>query len=187
MGFHGFGLCWFESVVLSDKKKATTSNQESPECPLNKGNPGDQFLISFFFPNFFRVCFYCCIFAATAINTAATDKIVAGRKCTAFVLSDMPEGKYGTKFDQDQKSPAGKSYVKATVKQHRQISYECYVLIYQVCSIHFYVEKIIRDLNFDFLVSVAPEAFAIDYPIVDNRAQVSCRKSEVPRQFCASL
>jgi hypothetical protein len=27
MGFHGFGLCWFESVVLSDKKKATTSKQ----------------------------------------------------------------------------------------------------------------------------------------------------------------
>ena len=54
--------------------------------------------------------------AATAINTAATDKVVAGRKCTAFVLSDMPEGKYSTKFDQDQKLPAGKSYVKATVK-----------------------------------------------------------------------
>lgn len=54
--------------------------------------------------------------AATAINTAATDKVVAGRKCTAFVLSDLPEGKYSTKFDQDQKLPAGKSYVKATVK-----------------------------------------------------------------------
>ncbi len=54
--------------------------------------------------------------AATAIATAATDKVVAGRRCTVFVLSDMPEGKYGTKFDQDQKLPAGKSYVKATVK-----------------------------------------------------------------------
>lgn len=54
--------------------------------------------------------------AATAISTAATDKVVAGRKCTWFVLSDMPEGKYGTKFDQDQKLPAGKSYVRATVK-----------------------------------------------------------------------
>lgn len=54
--------------------------------------------------------------AATAINTAATDKIVAGRKCTLFVLSDMPEGKYSTKFDQDQNLPAGKSYIKATVK-----------------------------------------------------------------------
>ena len=54
--------------------------------------------------------------AATAATTAATDKVVAGRRCTAFVLSDMPEGKYGTKYDQDQKLPAGKSYVKATVK-----------------------------------------------------------------------
>ncbi len=53
---------------------------------------------------------------ATAINTAATDKVIAGRRCTVFVLSDMPEGKYGTKFDQDQKLPAGKSYVRATVK-----------------------------------------------------------------------
>ena len=54
--------------------------------------------------------------AATAIATAATDKVVAGRKCTAFVLSDMPEGKYGTKYNQDQNLPAGKSYVEATVQ-----------------------------------------------------------------------
>lgn len=54
--------------------------------------------------------------AATAIATAATDKVVAGRKCTVYVLSDMPEGKYGTKFDQDQKLHAGKSYVRATVR-----------------------------------------------------------------------
>ena len=31
---------------------------------------------------------------ATAINTAATDKVIAGRKCNAFVLSDLPAGKY---------------------------------------------------------------------------------------------
>lgn len=54
---------------------------------------------------------------ATAIATAATDKVVAGRVCTAFVLSDMPEGKYGTLYDKDQKSLAGKSYIKATVKK----------------------------------------------------------------------
>jgi hypothetical protein len=54
--------------------------------------------------------------AATAINTAATDKVVAGRKCTVYVLSDMPEGKYGINYDQDQKMPAGKSYVKTTVR-----------------------------------------------------------------------
>lgn len=54
--------------------------------------------------------------AATAISTAATDKVVAGRSCTAFVLSDMPEGRYGQKYDKDQNMPAGKAYVKATVK-----------------------------------------------------------------------
>ena len=53
---------------------------------------------------------------ATAINTAATDKVIAGRKCTAFVLSDMPVGKYSSMHNQDQKQPAGKSYVTATVK-----------------------------------------------------------------------
>lgn len=54
---------------------------------------------------------------ATAISTAATDKVVAGRLCTVFVLSDMPEGKYSTLYDKDQKSLAGKSYIKATVKK----------------------------------------------------------------------
>lgn len=55
--------------------------------------------------------------AATAISTATTDKVVAGRKCTAFVLSDMPYGKYNEKYyDQDQKQPAGKSYIEATVQ-----------------------------------------------------------------------
>ena len=54
---------------------------------------------------------------ATAISTAATDKVVAGRVCTAYVLSDMPEGKYGGMYDKDQSQLAGKSYVKATVKR----------------------------------------------------------------------
>lgn len=54
--------------------------------------------------------------AATAINTAATEKVVAGRRCNAFVLSDMPQGKYGTLFGNDGGQPAGKAYVKATVK-----------------------------------------------------------------------
>ena len=55
--------------------------------------------------------------AATAINTAATDKVVAGRRCTAFVLSDMPEGKYGPNYGKDQDFGAGKSYVTATVQE----------------------------------------------------------------------
>ena len=54
--------------------------------------------------------------AASAINTAVTDKVVAGRKCTVFVLSDMPEGKYGPHYDKDQKFSAGKKYVTATVR-----------------------------------------------------------------------
>ncbi|MCD8237405.1 MAG: DUF799 domain-containing protein [Prevotellaceae bacterium] len=54
--------------------------------------------------------------AATAISTAATDKVVAGRKCNAFVLSDLPAGKYSYLYDKDQKNPAGKAYIKATVK-----------------------------------------------------------------------
>lgn len=54
--------------------------------------------------------------AATVASTAATDNVVAGRACTVYVLSDMPEGRYGTMYDKDQKQLAGKSYVKATVK-----------------------------------------------------------------------
>lgn len=54
--------------------------------------------------------------AATAINTAVTDKVVAGRKCNAYVLSDMPEGIYGTKYGQDASLAAGRKYIQATVK-----------------------------------------------------------------------
>ena len=53
---------------------------------------------------------------ATAINTAATDKVVASRKCTAFVLSDLPSGKYSSLYEKDAANPAGKKFVKATVK-----------------------------------------------------------------------
>ncbi len=54
--------------------------------------------------------------AATAVNTATTDKVIAGRKCNAYVLSDLPAGKYSSLFDKDSKNPAGKKLVKATVK-----------------------------------------------------------------------
>ena len=53
---------------------------------------------------------------ATAINTAATDKVIAGRKCNAFVLSDLPSGKYSELYEKDSKNPAGKKFIKATVK-----------------------------------------------------------------------
>lgn len=54
--------------------------------------------------------------AATAINTAVTDKIVAGRKCNWFVLSDMPVGKYHPNYGKDSEEPAGEEYVKAVVQ-----------------------------------------------------------------------
>ena len=54
--------------------------------------------------------------AATAINTAMTDKVVAGRRCTAFVLSDMPVGKYDANFLKDLEVLAGDKYIRATVK-----------------------------------------------------------------------
>ena len=53
---------------------------------------------------------------ATAINTAVTDHVVAGRKCNAFVLSDFPAGKYSPLNGQDAKMPAGDPYVRAVVK-----------------------------------------------------------------------
>lgn len=53
---------------------------------------------------------------ATAINTAATDKVVAGQACTAYVLSDMPVGKYDKQYGKDMKEPAGKAVFKGTVK-----------------------------------------------------------------------
>ena len=54
--------------------------------------------------------------AATTITTAATDKVEAGRVCTQYVLSDMPEGRYGANYDKDQNMAAGKKFVKAAVK-----------------------------------------------------------------------
>lgn len=54
--------------------------------------------------------------AATTIATATTDKVEAGRVCTQFVLSDMPEGRYGANYDKDQNMAAGKKFVKAAVK-----------------------------------------------------------------------
>lgn len=52
----------------------------------------------------------------TAINTASTDKIEAGRKCSEFVLEDLPAGKYSSKFGVDGDTAAGSKVVSATVK-----------------------------------------------------------------------
>lgn len=53
---------------------------------------------------------------ATTVSTALTDNVVAGRKCTTIVLSDMPEGKYGVFYNQDQDKSAGKRFITETVK-----------------------------------------------------------------------
>lgn len=53
---------------------------------------------------------------ATVANTAATDKVVAARKCNAFVLSDLPAGKYSSWFEKDASNPAGKKMIRATVE-----------------------------------------------------------------------
>lgn len=45
--------------------------------------------------------------AASAINTALTDKVIAARRCNNFVLHDLPDGVYAPLFDQDQNTPAG--------------------------------------------------------------------------------
>lgn len=54
--------------------------------------------------------------ATTAVSTAMTDKVIAGRKCNAYILSDLPAGKYSPSFEKDADNEAGESPVKATVK-----------------------------------------------------------------------
>lgn len=54
--------------------------------------------------------------AIDMIKTATTDKIVAARRCNLYVLSDLPEGRYGKKFDQDQDVRAEKPEFKGSVK-----------------------------------------------------------------------
>lgn len=54
--------------------------------------------------------------AATAINTAATDKIVAGRKCNFYCLLDLPTGKYSPLFQVDKNNVALKERIKGTTK-----------------------------------------------------------------------
>ena len=55
--------------------------------------------------------------AIDMIATAATDKIVAARRCNLFVLEDLPEGLYGREFDRDQNVKAGKPEFKGKVSK----------------------------------------------------------------------
>lgn len=54
--------------------------------------------------------------AATAIATAATDKVEVGRKCNEFVFKDLPAGRYSSMFEKDAKNPAGKTSFQATIR-----------------------------------------------------------------------
>lgn len=44
--------------------------------------------------------------AASMINTALTDKVIAARRCNNYVLDDIPRGKYSP-FEKDMTTPAG--------------------------------------------------------------------------------
>lgn len=93
-----------EYILRSTKTGETLYNREGQitvDTSINSGANGLGILVDL---------------VATAINTAVTDKIIAGRKCNAFVLSDMPAGKYSHMFGKDQDSPAGEKYVEAVVE-----------------------------------------------------------------------
>ncbi len=49
--------------------------------------------------------------ALTTASTASTDKVVVGRKCAAYVLSNMPEGPYSPNYEKDQDVYAGSDKV----------------------------------------------------------------------------
>lgn len=93
-----------EYVLRSTKTGETLYNREGQitvDTSINSGVGGFGVLVDL---------------VATAVNTAMTDKVVAGRKCNVFVLSDMPAGKYSPLYEQDMNNPAGKKFIKAVVK-----------------------------------------------------------------------
>lgn len=54
--------------------------------------------------------------AASVINTAATDHIIAARKANYFIVRDIPRGKYSPQYMQDKDVTAEKKDVVARVK-----------------------------------------------------------------------
>ncbi len=93
-----------EYVLRSTKTGQTLYSREGKitvDTSINGGSSGLGALVSMI---------------ATAVNTAATDKVIAGRKCNAFVLSDLPAGKYSSWYGKDASNAAGKKMIKATVK-----------------------------------------------------------------------
>ncbi|MEG1543923.1 MAG: DUF799 family lipoprotein [Tannerellaceae bacterium] len=55
--------------------------------------------------------------AASAVNTALTDKVIAARRCNNYVLRDLPAGCYSPLFDKDQEFAAGEPVFSGTVSQ----------------------------------------------------------------------
>lgn len=55
--------------------------------------------------------------AANAVSTALTDKIIAARRCNAFVLTDLPAGKYSVEYGKDMNTKAGKTFFKGSVNK----------------------------------------------------------------------
>ncbi|MCQ2183129.1 MAG: DUF799 domain-containing protein [Bacteroidales bacterium] len=53
--------------------------------------------------------------AASAINTAATDHIVAARKANEYILKDLPRGKYHPYYMQDQSFAAEQKDISVTI------------------------------------------------------------------------
>ena len=54
--------------------------------------------------------------AASAINTALTDHIVAARKCNRFIFKDIPRGKYNPEYLQDGEKSADQKDLRVTVR-----------------------------------------------------------------------
>lgn len=54
--------------------------------------------------------------AASAINTATTDHIVAARKCNKYIFQDIPRGKYSPEYQKDKDKYASDKNVTVTVK-----------------------------------------------------------------------
>lgn len=55
---------------------------------------------------------------ASAVNTAVTEHIQAARMANAYILRDLPRGKYSPEYLTDQAVPAEKKDVKVTVKEY---------------------------------------------------------------------
>lgn len=54
---------------------------------------------------------------ASAVNTAVTEHIQAARMANAYIIRDIPRGKYSPEYMNDQETPAERKDIKVTVKE----------------------------------------------------------------------